>query len=119
MKAMHIHLVDLPGTPVVPLMLLLKMLPASTSQKLIGVPLAKGRGAKMPSFHIDLYAGKTISEVTYLNGAVARFAAKSGFTALVNERLCSLLEKISAGEISKEEFADQPEKLNNWIKEKA
>jgi 2-dehydropantoate 2-reductase len=119
MKSMHIHLVDLPGTPVVALMTLLKILPVRTSQKLVGVPLAKGRGAKMPSFQIDLYSGKTISEVTYLNGAVVRFAEKAGLSAPVNDRLCKLLEKISAGEIAKEEFTNQPEKLNTWIREKA
>ena len=56
MKAMHIHLVDLPDTPVIALMSLLKILPPGISQKLIGAPLAKARGAKMPSFHIDLYS---------------------------------------------------------------
>jgi len=115
MKAMDIHLVDLPGTPVIALLTLLKRLPVGVSRWMIGAPLAKGRGAKMPSFHIDLYAGKTTSEVTFLNGAVARFAAKAGLAAPVNERLCTLLEQMAAGKIAKEEYAGQPQKLANWI----
>jgi 2-dehydropantoate 2-reductase len=117
MKKMHIHLVDLPGTPIKPLMILLNNLPASLSQSLIGAPLANGRGAKMPSFHIDLYGGKAISEVTFLNGAVSRYASKVGLHAPVNEGLCLLLEQIAAGKISKTEYAGQPEKLDQWLKD--
>lgn len=117
MKLMHIHLVDLPGTPVKPLMILLDRLPASLSQALIGAPLAKGRGAKMPSFHIDLYAGKTTSEVTFLNGAVSRYTSKIGLHSPINDGLCKLLEQIAAGGIDKEEFAGQPEKLDQWLRE--
>jgi len=117
MKAMNIHLVNLPGTPVIGLMTLLKALPAELSRLLIGIPLAKGRGAKMPSFHIDLYAGKTLSEVSYLNGAVVRFAERFGINTPVNHRLCVLLERMSGGEILKEDFADKPEKLVEWIRE--
>lgn len=116
MDRMHIHLVDLPGTPVKPLMVLLKSLPSALSRTLIGAPLAKGRGAKMPSFHIDLYSGKTTSEVTYLNGAVSRFASKVGINTPVNTGLCLLLEQMAAGKIAKEEFAGQPEKLDLWLK---
>ena len=116
MKAMQVHLTDLPGTPAVALMSLLKTLPAGISRRLIGVPLARGRGAKMPSFHIDLYSGKKISEVTYLNGAVARFGEKVNRPTPVNAKLCDLLEKMAAGEVDKAEFADQPEKLDQWIR---
>jgi len=116
MKAMDIHLVDLPGTPVIALLTLLNSLPAGMSRWLIGKPLAKGRGAKMPSFHIDLYSGKTISEVTYLNGAVVRYAERAGLKAQVNERLCVLLEQLASGAVAKEEYADQPLRLERWIR---
>ncbi len=116
MKAMRVHLTDLPGTPTVALMSLLKTLPAGLSQRLIGLPLARGRGAKMPSFHIDLYAGKRISEVTFLNGAVVRFGEKVNRPSPVNAKLCDLLEKMAAGEVDKTEFADQPDKLDQWIR---
>ncbi len=115
MKAMHIRLTDLPGTPVIGLMSLLRLLPANLSQRWIAKPLAKGRGAKMPSFHIDLYGGKTISEVTYLNGAVVRFGEHYGLESPVNKGLCDLLEQITSGQIQKEEFDNQPDKLEQWI----
>lgn len=115
MKAINVHLVNLPGTPVIGLMSLLKALPEDLSRFLIGIPLAKGRGAKMPSFHIDLYAGKTVSEVSYLNGAVVRFAERCGIKTPVNHRLCVLLEGMSAGETHKEDFENRPEKLMEWI----
>lgn len=97
MERMHIRLVNLPGTPVKPLMLLLNHLPASMSQTLIGAPLAKGRGEKLPSFHIDLYSGKSTSEVTYLNGAVSRAASKLGIASPINKGLCQLLEEMTTG----------------------
>lgn len=117
MKLMHIHLVNLPGTPAKPLMILLNTLPASLSQALVGAPMAKGRGAKMPSFQIDLYSGKTTSEVTFLNGAVSRFASKVGLHSPINDGLCSLLEQMAAGKIAKEEYAGKPEKLDQWLRE--
>ena len=117
MKAMHIHLVDLPDTPVIAMMTVFNLLPPAISQKIIGPPLAKGRGGKMPSFHIDLYAGKTVSEVTYLNGAVARFGKRVGVSTTVNQKLCQLLEDIAAGRVAKQDYADQPEKLFRFVKE--
>lgn len=117
MKALKIHLVDLPATPAKALMTLLNIMPAAISQRIVGAPLAKARGGKMPSFHIDLYSGKTISEVTYLNGAVARFGERVNVPAQVNQRLCQLLEDIAAGRVAKLEFAGQPEKLYRWLKE--
>jgi 2-dehydropantoate 2-reductase len=116
MNRMHIHLVDLPGTPVKPLMIMLNSLPPGVSRRLIGAALAKGRGAKMPSFHIDLYSGKTTSEVTYLNGAVSRYASKVGVHSPVNNGLCQLLEQMASGSIAKEDFAGQPEKLADRLK---
>ncbi len=111
MKYYGIQVVNLPGTPVVPLMALLVGLPEGISRAIVGRQLAHARGAKMPSFHIDLYSGRKISEVSYLNGAVARFGEKAGLATPVNSGLTRLLEGITAGKISREEFAGQPEKL--------
>lgn len=117
MKALRIHLINLPGTPAVALMTALKVLPTVISQKLVAIPLAKGRGAKMPSFHVDLYSGKTVSEVSFLNGAVSRFGKMVNVPTPVNQKLTLLLEEIASGVIQKNEFAYQPEKLDNWIKD--
>lgn len=119
MKALHIQLVDLPGTPAVALFSLLRYLPATLSQSLIGKPLAKGRGAKMPSFHIDLHSGRGQSEVQFLNGAVASHALDLGLKAPVNERLCELLLKMTDGSISKADYANNPHRLDSWIQGRA
>ena len=64
----------------------------------------------MPSFHIDLYAGRGQNEVGYLNGAVVRFGEKYSVPTPINRWLTSTLEGMVEGAISKETYAFQPEK---------
>jgi 2-dehydropantoate 2-reductase len=111
MKALRIPVVDLPGTPVRALVWAIDRWPIWASQPLMVRFLGQGRGAKMPSFHIDLYAGKPLSEVEYLNGAVVRFGVKTGVATPVNQALTSTLTAMARGEIKKEDFAHQPDKL--------
>jgi 2-dehydropantoate 2-reductase len=111
MQAMRIPVVDLPSTPVRALAWIVSRLPFSISRPLLVRAVGAGRGAKMPSFHIDLYAGRTKSEVEYLNGAVARYGKKYHVAAPVNQTLTQILMGMTSGEISKEDFAHQPEKL--------
>ncbi|MDR3576310.1 MAG: 2-dehydropantoate 2-reductase [Anaerolineaceae bacterium] len=111
MRAQRIPVVDLPGTPVRALALALNLLPAGLSRPFVKRAIGKGRGEKMPSFHIDLYAGRPQSEVGYLNGAVVRygqrFAVPTPANSFLNETLLSLVE----GKTDKSEFANQPKKL--------
>jgi 2-dehydropantoate 2-reductase len=75
----------------------------------------KGRGEKMPSFHIDLHSGRGKSEVDYLNGAVVSYGQQAGVAAPVNDWLCqTLLDQIS-GKIPLDEYAHQPEKLLSHV----
>ena len=53
-------------------------------QPLLKKVVGSGRGAKMPSFHIDLMSKRGLSEVDYLNGAVVRFGMKAGIDTPVN-----------------------------------
>jgi 2-dehydropantoate 2-reductase len=117
MRAMDIHVVDLPGTPVNALMRIFNFFPESFTRKLIGVPLAKARGAKMPSFHIDLYAGGPLSEVTFLNGAVSRFGKMFGVNTPVNLVLTETLEALTSGTLKFEQINDKPEKLMKMVEE--
>ncbi len=119
MKAQGIRLVNLPGTPIALLIEVIDKMPTFISQPISYRGMGKGRGQKMPSFHIDLYLGQKRSEVTYLNGAVVRFAEKFGIPAPVNRVLTSTLEKLACGEWQKEEFANQPEKLIQLIEAQA
>ncbi len=109
MAAQNIAVTDLPATPVRLLMGIIQALPAGLSRPLLAQSVGKGRGAKMPSFHIDLYAGRGRSEVDYLNGAVARFGQKLNIATPVNAWLTQTLLAITEGRLSKDTYAHQPD----------
>jgi 2-dehydropantoate 2-reductase len=111
MAALGIGVVDLPGTPVRLLGFAVRALPAGLSRPLLQRAVGKGRGSKMPSFHIDLHSGRRLSEVDYLNGAIVRFGAQAGVETPVNRLLNETLLSLTRGEIALETFAHQPEKL--------
>ena len=90
MKAQGIGVVDLPGTPVKALAMAMN-LPLWLSRPFLAKAIGGGRGAKMPSFHIDLYSGRNKSEVDFLNGAVARAGAEHHVATPVNTLLSNLL----------------------------
>lgn len=110
MKAMHLDVVDVPGTPVRALAFATKI-PLWISKPIFSRVAGGGRGNKMPSFHIDLHSGRGKSEVEYLNGAVVREGKRLGIPTPVNELLTNTLLALTRKEIALEEFANQPEKL--------
>lgn len=110
MKAQGIKAVNLPGTPVRALAWATE-LPLWLSKPLLARAAGAGRGGKMPSFHIDLHAGRKQSEVTYLHGAVVRAGEKVGVPTPVNRLLTEILLSLTEGTIPITEFAHQPEKL--------
>jgi 2-dehydropantoate 2-reductase len=101
--------VDLPGTPVRALALGAR-LPAWLARPLLTRGVAKGRGNKMPSFHIDLHSGQR-TEVNWLNGAVVHYGAQLGVPTPVNQTLTETLEALSAGHLPREAFRRQAGKL--------
>jgi 2-dehydropantoate 2-reductase len=119
MRAQGIGVVDLPGTPVRALAFATR-LPLWLSKPFLSKAAGAGRGAKMPSFHIDLRAGRGgspgeprqgRSEVTYLHGAVVRAGEKLGVPTPVNKLLTETLLALTAGKIPLDEFAGKPEEL--------
>jgi 2-dehydropantoate 2-reductase len=110
MKAQGISVVDLPGTPVRALALATR-LPLWLSKPFLSKAAGAGRGAKMPSFYIDLHAGRGKSEITYLHGAVVRAGEKCGVPTPVNRLLTETLLGMTTGKIALDEFARKPEKL--------
>jgi 2-dehydropantoate 2-reductase len=110
MKAQNIPVVDLPGTPVRALAFATR-LPLWLSKPLLGRAAGSGRGAKMPSFHIDLHSGRGQSEVDFLHGAVVRAGEKSGVATPVNKVLTETLLSLTTKKIPLDAFAHQPQKL--------
>lgn len=110
MKAQGLNAVDLPGTPV-RLLALATRLPTWLSKPFLSKAAGAGRGGKMPSFHIDLYAGRTNSEVTYLHGAVVRAGEKLGIPTPVNKLLTETLLALAEKRLPLDEFAGKPDKF--------
>ncbi len=65
----------------------------------------------MPSFHIDLHAGRGKSEVEYLNGAVVRAGKEMGIPTPVNQVLTETLLALTNGDSEISQFSRQPERL--------
>lgn len=104
MKALNLKVVSLPGVPV-QLIGIAAALPAAITRPLFAQQAGKGRGNKMPSFHIDLHAGRTQSEVDYLNGAVVRLGKQLGIPTPVNQVLNDTLLKMTSGELPRDLYA--------------
>ncbi len=113
MRTMHAPVVDLPGTPVRLLAAAVERLPLWLSQPLLSKFVSKGRGNKMPSFHIDLHAGYKQSEVNYLNGAVVRAGEQLGIKTPANAFLTQSLLGIVEGRIGRRTYQAQPDKFVN------
>jgi 2-dehydropantoate 2-reductase len=110
METQNIPIVNLPGTPVRALAFAAK-LPPWLSKPLLGRAAGSGRGAKMPSFHIDLHSGRGKSEVDYLHGAVVRAGEKAGVPTPVNKLFTETLLALTNKEILLDEYAGKPEKF--------
>ena len=110
MEAQNFKVVDLPGTPVRALAFATK-LPLWLSKPLLARAAGAGRGAKMPSFHIDLHSGRGKSEVQYLHGEVVHAGEKCNVPTPVNKVLTETLMALTNKEIPIGEFAHNPQKL--------
>lgn len=111
MEARKISLINLPGAPTKQLQRGLRWMPKPMFYELLKRQVAKGRGSKMPSFQIDLAAGKPKSEVIYHNGAVDRFGREAGVPAPVNRALTEILLQIAHEEVSWERYNGKPKQL--------
>ncbi|HXZ72732.1 MAG TPA: 2-dehydropantoate 2-reductase [Streptosporangiaceae bacterium] len=110
MAAQGVRPVDLPGTPV-RLLAAAWRWPGFLVRPLMARAIGGGRGGKMPSYHIDLHAGRKQSEVAWLQGAVVRYGSKYGVPTPVNRVLTDTLLAMVRGEIPIAEYSHQPEKL--------
>lgn len=110
MRAKGYPVVNLPGTPVRALALATG-LPRVIAQPALTRVLGSGRGDKMPSFHIDLHAGRGRTEVGFLNGAVVRAGSETGVPTPVNALLTDTLEALSAGDLPLDTYRHDPDAL--------
>ncbi len=117
MKANGWKTVNLPGVPMQALIYVISLLPTPISQLILKNKLGGGRGAKMPSFHIDLHSGKTQSEVVYLNGAVERFGEKVGVPTPVNSTFMRVLLSLVDQPQMIEEYRKNPQLLIDSIRQ--
>jgi 2-dehydropantoate 2-reductase len=108
MHALGLHPVDLPGVPVAAFSWAVQHLPDFLSQPLISRIAGQGRGQKMPSFHIDLHAGHTKSEVDYLNGAVVRAGARVQIPTPINQWLNKTLLSLVNADQPVDLYTHQP-----------
>jgi 2-dehydropantoate 2-reductase len=115
MEAQKFEVVDLPGTPVRALAYA-TTLPLWLSKPFLSRAAGAGRGAKMPSFHIDLYSGRGKSEVGYLHGAVVRAGEKFNVPTPVNKVLTETLVALTNKEMPLKEFAHKPEKFLSRVR---
>ncbi|MFU8772034.1 MAG: ketopantoate reductase family protein [Anaerolineales bacterium] len=111
MAAKEIHAVNLPRTPVRAQVFAFQWLPDMLSRRLLRLVLGKGRGAKMPSLHIDLHSGRKRSEVIFLNGAVVRAGESSGVPTPINAALTQTLSDLVSGYLPIESFQHNPDKF--------
>jgi len=115
MDAQNIPVLDLPGTPVRALAFAAR-LPLWLSKPLLSRAAGSGRGAKMPSFHIDLHSGRGRSEVDFLHGAVVRAGEKAGIATPVNKVLTEILLDLISGRLPLDQFSHRPDKLLDLLK---
>jgi 2-dehydropantoate 2-reductase len=111
MRAQKIQIVDLPGTQVRMFAQAVVNLPYWLSRPFLSRIAGKGRGQKMPSFHIDLHSGRGKSEVDYLNGAVVRFGERLGIPTPVNRWLNQTLLSLTQGNLPLDIYSHNPDKF--------
>jgi 2-dehydropantoate 2-reductase len=111
MHDLEIKPVNLPGTPVQVFAWTINNLPPSLSRPMISRIAGRGRGQKMPSFHIDLHSGRGKSEVDYLNGAVVRFGERLHIPTPVNNWLNQTLLKLTQASLPSDEYTHLPDKF--------
>ena len=112
MGALGIKVVKLPGYPVNWLARLLKApLPLALKRAILRPFMLSGRGSKMPSLQIDLEAGRSVSEIEVLNGAIVRAGQQASLPTPVNQALTCTLNRLVSRELDWQEYQRRPDRL--------
>ncbi len=111
MAAQGLRVVGLPGANV-PLLALGVRLPRLLSRVVLGRVVGLARGGKSPSLRLHLRGGASgPSEVSWLNGAVARAGARLGVPTPVNAALAALVEAADVDPALASELASDPRRV--------
>jgi 2-dehydropantoate 2-reductase len=110
MAAMKLKPIDLPRGPVRALVAS-AALPSPLARAVMARQIAGGRGSKLPSLLLDLRAGKTHSEVGWLNGAVAAAGHANGVPTPVNSVYTRVLDDIAHMPQLWAKYRERPEAL--------
>jgi hypothetical protein len=70
----------------------------------------------MPSLQIDLAAGRTVSEIGVLNGAIVRAGQQAGVPTPVNQALTCTLTRLVSRELDWQEYQNRPDRLLQAVK---
>lgn len=112
MQALKIKPIDLPGAPTQRLVFGVRYLPTFILKPILTRLLAQGgRGNKMPSFHMDLTAGKGQSEVIFHNGAIARLGRQHNIPTPINAALTDILLKLAREELDWRDYDGNAKRL--------
>jgi 2-dehydropantoate 2-reductase len=115
MRGLGLAVVDLPGAPATKLAAAVQKLPGFLARPALARIVGEGRGSKMPSFHIDLAAGKRQNEVLYHNGAVAAAGRQLYLPVPVNTALTEILLQLVRRELDWELYDGNPAQLVNDV----
>ena len=118
MRKLGIKPTNIPRVPIKTLSLVIHVLPDILLQKVLFKPLGGGRGAKMPSLHIDFHQGKTQSEVIFLNGAVSRIGKSVGVPTPVSDAYMEVLSHLVIHPEQMAEYAHNVKALVSAVREK-
>lgn len=115
MKALRIRPVNIPGVPIKALCFAVRWLPSFITRPVLVKAVGGGRGGKMPSFYIDLHAGRKESEVEFLNGAVVRYGKKTSVPTPVNKAYYETLTALAQGSLPMSTYDHAPKKLRGEL----
>ena len=111
MDARGLRPVNLPRYPAAMLSAIMRYAPNGLIIPLLRRKIARGRGGKPPSLHLDLARGNGRSEGEFLYGAVFCAAREQNLQAPVNQALWEILHGIASGSLSWDHFRRRPERL--------
>ena len=117
MDAQGIKVVNFPSAPTRNLVFAVKRLPHFLRKRVLQYTVVKGRGNKMPSFNLDLVAGKRKNEVRYHNVAIARLGQQLNVPTPVNAALGDILMKLVKKRLPREKFENRPNVLLQAVAE--